>query len=116
MPKRGDFLMIQHKHDDGVYIKNIAGELGVHPRSASRALKRGGAPTGKRPRARGSILDPYKPAIDRLLSEWVWNAMVIQRELQAKVYPGEISLIRAYIRPMNSIKATLFITFPAVIL
>ena len=35
MLKRGDYLMIQHKHDDGVYIKDIAegtpqdGESGV---------------------------------------------------------------------------------------
>ena len=65
--------MIQHKHDDGVYIKDIAEELGVHPRTVSRALRRGGAPTGKRPRARGSILDPYKPALDRLLQAGVWT-------------------------------------------
>ena len=45
MLKREDYLMIQHKHDDGVYIKDIAEELGVHPRTVSRALKRGGAPT-----------------------------------------------------------------------
>ena len=34
MLKRGDYLMIEHKHDDGVYIKDIAeepqdGESGV---------------------------------------------------------------------------------------
>ena len=38
MLKRGGYLMIQHKHDDGVYIKDIAGELGVHPKTVSRAL------------------------------------------------------------------------------
>ena len=66
MLKRGDYLMIQHKHDDGVYIKDIAGELGVHPRTVSRALRRGGAPTGKRPRARGSILG--KTGTDHVLA------------------------------------------------
>ena len=106
MLKRGDYLMIQHKHADGAYIKDLAGELGVHPRTVSRALKRGGAPTGKRPRARGSILDPYKPAIDRLLQVGVWNAMVIQRELQGQGYPGEVSLIRAYIRPKRPLRAS----------
>ena len=40
MLKREDYLMIQHKHDDGVYIKDIAEELGVHPKTVSRALKR----------------------------------------------------------------------------
>ena len=106
MLKRGDYLMIQQEHDDGVYIKDIAGELGVHPRTVSRALKRGGAPAGKRPRARGSILDPYKPAIDRLLQAGGWNAMVIQRELQGQGYPGEVSLIRAYIRPKRPLRAS----------
>ena len=106
MLKRGDYLMIEHKHDDGVYIKDIAEELGVHPKTVSRALKRGSAPPGKRPRARGSILDPYKPAIDRLLQAEVWNAVVIQRELQDQGYPGEVSLIRAYIRPKRPLRAS----------
>ena len=106
MLKRGDYLMIQQKHDDGVYIKDIAGELGVHPKTVSRALKRGGAPTGKRPRARRSILDPYKPAIDRLLQAGVWNALVILRELQEQGYPGEVSLIRAYIRPKRPLRTS----------
>ena len=46
MLKRGDYLRIQQKHDDGMYIKDIAGELGVHPKTVSWALKRGGAPSG----------------------------------------------------------------------
>ena len=77
----------------------------MHPKTVSRALKRGGAPSGKRPRARGSILDPYKPALDRLLQAGVWNAVVIQRELQDQGYPGEVSLIRAYIRPKRPLRA-----------
>ena len=31
--------------------------------------------------------------------------MVIQRELQAPGYPGEVSLIRTYIRPMRPLHA-----------
>lgn len=45
MLQRGDYLMIQQKHNDGVSIKDLAEELGVHPKPVSRALKRGGAPT-----------------------------------------------------------------------
>ena len=41
MLKREDYLMIQHKHDDGVYIKDIAEELGVHPRTVSRGVEEG---------------------------------------------------------------------------
>jgi len=38
MLKREDYLMIQQKYQHGVYIKDIAGELGVHPKTVSRAL------------------------------------------------------------------------------
>jgi len=64
----------------------------------SRALKRGSAPAGRR-RKRGSKLDPYLPAVDRLLAEGVWNAVVIFREIQAAGYPGCITVLKDYIRP-----------------
>lgn len=66
----------------------------MHPKTVSRALKRGGAPSRKRPRARKSILDPYKPVIDRLLQAGVWNALVILRELQ--VFSAIVSLTSYY--------------------
>ena len=56
--------MIQERIAQGVYVKDVAAELGVHPRTISRALRRGGAPSGRRPRARVSKLDPYKPIIE----------------------------------------------------
>ena len=55
MLKRGDYLMIQHKHDDGVYIKDIAEELGVHPRTVSRALRRGRRPIRETGRGPGGV-------------------------------------------------------------
>lgn len=33
----------------GVYVRDIAAEMGVHPRTVSRALRSGGAPPGQRP-------------------------------------------------------------------
>ena len=60
MLKRGDYLMIQHKHDDGVYIKDIAEELGVHPRTVSRALRRGSAPTWETAAGPGQYSGPVQ--------------------------------------------------------
>ena len=65
---------------------DIAAEIGVHPKTVSRALERGGAPEKKRKR-RSSKLEPYKSTVDRLLSEGVWNAIVILRKLTT--IPGE---------------------------
>jgi transposase len=104
MLKREDWMMIQEKRTKGVYIKDIAAELGVHSKTVSRALARGGAPSGKRPRARRSKLDPFKPTVDRLLGEGVWNAVVILRELQSKGYAGGASILRDYIRPKRALR------------
>ena len=63
--------MIHERIAQGVYVKDIAEELGVHPRTVSRALRRGGSPPGQRPGVRKSKLDPYKPMVDRLLGEGI---------------------------------------------
>jgi transposase len=103
MLKKEDFAMIKALDRQGIYLKDIADELGVHPRTVRRALDRGGAPTPERKRL-GSKLDPYKPQIDRLLKENVWNAMVILREIQADGYPGGIALVRRYIEPKRALR------------
>jgi transposase len=103
--RKRDWLMIQERIEQGVYVKDLAAELGVHPRTVSRALRRGGAPPGRRPLARKSKLDPYKPQVDRLLGEGVWNARVIWRELQAAGYQGKDSILRDYIRPKRPLRA-----------
>ncbi len=105
MLKREDWMMIQQKVKQGVYLKDIAAELDVHPRTVRRALQRGGAPSGRRPRARQRKLDPYKPLVDRWLADGVWNAVVILREIQAQGYAGGVSILRDYIRPKRALRA-----------
>lgn len=90
--------MIKTLKQRGVYTKDIAAELGVHPRTVSRALQRGSAPARKR-KKRASKLDPYKAEIDRLLAEGVWNGVVILRAIQALGYSGGHTILRDYIQP-----------------
>ncbi len=93
-----DVLMIKTQAKRGVYQKDIAAELGVHPKTVSRALKRD--TLGPQPRTpRASKLDPFKPTIDRLLAENVWNTVVILREIQALGYTGGSSILSAYVTP-----------------
>ena len=82
MIRKEDWLMIKAMSERGVYQKEIAEEVGVHPRTIRRALQQGGPPRGKRSKARKSKLDPYKGKIDELLQQGVWNGMVILREIQ----------------------------------
>ncbi|MBW2021018.1 MAG: IS21 family transposase [Deltaproteobacteria bacterium] len=104
MIRKEDWMNIQAQIGRGVYQKDIARELGVHPKTISRALKRGGPPRGKRPRARRSKLDPFKPFIDQMLRENVWNAVVILREIQLKGFSGEVTILRDYIKPKRPLR------------
>ncbi len=98
-----DYLVIKTLKARGVYNVDIAAELGVHPKTVSRALRRGGAPNPAR-KKRSSKLDPYKERIDQLLGEGVWNAVVILREIQALGYDGQSSILRDYIRPKRTLR------------
>lgn len=104
MLRKEDFAVIKALKARGVYQKDIAAQLGVHPKTVTRALQRGEAPKPIRMR-RGSKLDPYKPMVDRLLQEGVWNAVVILRELQAQGYTGSRTMLREYIAPKRALRA-----------
>lgn len=99
-------MYIKAQIDRRVYKKDIAQALGVHPRTVARALKRGGAPSGKRPGARRSKLDPFKPLVDELLREGVWNTVVIYRKIQERGYEGGISILRYYIHPKRPLRVS----------
>jgi len=103
MLKKEDFAVIKALRQRGVYLEDIAADLGVHPKTVSRALKRGAAPERRQPK-RGSKLDPYKPRVDYLLSEGVWNAVVIWREIQAEGYSGGLTILREYVQPKRALR------------
>ena len=103
MLRKEDFAVIKALKKRDVYVKDIAAELGVHPKTVSRALQRGSAPSAGGRRGT-SKLDPYKPTIDRLLGEGVWNAMVILREIKAEGYPGGMTILRQYVGPKRALR------------
>lgn len=104
MLSQEDYIVIKALKARGVYQKDIAAELGVHPKTVSRALRRGNAPEATR-KKRGSKLDPYKAKVDELLAEGVWNGVVILREIQALGYEGGRTLLREYIAPKRMLRA-----------
>ena len=73
--------MIKALHDRGVYQQDIAQQVGVHPKTVSRALARNAAPSGTRQK-RGSKLDGYKKTVDRLLAEAAAAGAVITKLAQ----------------------------------
>ena len=104
MLRKEDFAVIKALDQRGVFLKDIAAEVGVHPRTVSRALKRGSAPERER-KKRGSKLDEYKEKVDELLSQGVWNTVVMLRELQAQGYQGSRTILREYVKPKRVLRA-----------
>ena len=104
MLDKEDWMHIKAQIERGVYQRDIARELGVHPKTVSRALRHGGPPSGKRPGARCSKLDPFKPFVDDLLRQNVWNAVVIYREIEQRGYPGGLTVLRGYIHPKRPLR------------
>ncbi len=103
MIRKGDYVQIQALAKAGVYQKDIAAKLGVHPKTVSRAIARNGAPKGRQ--ERGLVkLAPYMAQVDQLLSEDVWNAVVIVRLLKAKGYTGSISQLKRYMSPKRVLR------------
>lgn len=103
MLNQEDYIVIKTLKKRGVYNKDIAEELGIHPRTVSRALQRGSEPVRNR-KKRSSKLDAYKPQIDQLLEEGVWNAVVILREIEAQGYEGKSTILRDYIQPKRKLR------------
>jgi transposase len=102
MLKKEDFAVIKALAQRGVYQQDIAAQLGVHPKTVSRALARGGPPAPARPR--DSKLDPFKAQVDQLLADGVWNSVVILRRLQAAGYTGSSTILREYIAPKRILR------------
>lgn len=99
-----DYWMIQEQHEKGVYLKDIAQALGVHPKTVRRALQRGGPPSRRRRREKYAKLKPFLWKVDALLSEQVWNAEVIYREIQTLGYRGKATVLRDYIQPKRALR------------
>jgi transposase len=104
MLSKEDFAVIKALSVRGVYQKDIAEQLGIHPKTVSRALQRGSEPKRERVR-RACKLDPYKRLVDELLQAGVWNGKVILRELQAAGYNGGYTMLLEYIAPKRTLRS-----------
>ncbi len=85
----------------GLSIRKIAALRGVSRNAVRRALRSVAPPTGKRRRAKGVALEPYKHQIAAWLSHEVtsqWTAERIFDELQERGYGGGRTVVKEYVR------------------
>lgn len=79
---------------------DIAHQIGCCERTVAREV----APTGRVTKPRASKLDPFKPIIDQLLADNVWNAEMIFQLFREQGYAGGSTLVLRYIQPKRVLR------------
>lgn len=110
MINREEFFMIHRLRNQGRYLNDIAHDAQCSVSTVQRALKQDTPSPSRQITVNGpSKLDSYKPTIDAMLANNIWNGVVIFAELKSKGYTGGITILRDYIKPkrvMRLSKAT----------
>jgi transposase len=92
------FSKIHDCHDrQGLTIAQTARSLGLHRSTVATWLARARFEP-RRSRKRGSVLDPFKPRITRMLYCDPCSAQKIFQRLRKEGYRGGISILRDYVR------------------
>ena len=92
------FSKIHDCHDrQGLTIAQTARALGLHPQTVSAWLARPRFEPRRSP-PRGSVLDPFKPRITRLLDTHPYSAQQIFQRLREEGYCGGMTILRDYVR------------------
>ena len=98
-----DWVMIKHMHKQGVPKTRIASELGLDPKTVSKAINEDKTPDGKR-QSRGSILDPYKDYIRQRLDKYDLTGTRLLREIGERGYTGSYTIVKDYVRQVKGAK------------
>jgi transposase len=100
---------IHRLHDfERLSDRAIARRLHTSGRTVKKALSLS-EPPSQRLSPRGSILDPYKPAIDELLSRYPdLSAVRVREEISKAGYPGELTLVRNYLREVRPARGRVY--------
>jgi transposase len=103
------FAKIHDCHDrQGLTIAQTARVLGLHPQTVATWLKRARFEP-RRSRPRGSILDPFKSRITRLLDSHPYSAQQIVQRLREEGYEGGVTILRDYVRRIRAPKRPVYL-------
>jgi hypothetical protein len=96
------FAKIHDCHDrQGLTIAQTARALGLDPKTVATWVARPSFEP-RRSRARGSVLDPFKPHITRLLDTHLYSAQRIFQRLREEGYRGGVTILRDYVRRIDA--------------
>ena len=95
--------MIREKAQKGKSAYAIGKELNISKNTAQKYIER---PDAGRPKIdRYSKLDKYKPTLHDLMSQGIFNCIVLLDRLREAGYDGGITILKEYIHPFRPAKA-----------
>jgi transposase len=92
----------------GLTIAQTARALGLDPRTVATWVARSRFEP-RRSRPRGSVLDPFKPRITRLLDTHPYSAQQIFQRLREDGYRGGVTILRDYVRRIRPTKRPVYL-------
>jgi transposase len=98
------FDILQLKRQ-GLSLSQIAALTGFNRRTIRKYLTQPDTPRYGPRRPRPTKLDPFKPHLERRLSQGVWNATVLLRELRERGYDGGYTALKDFLRPLRTAAA-----------
>lgn len=92
------YQQVMALHHQGVSLRNISRQLGIH-RATARSFLRAGSFPERAARTYPQKVNQYIPYLQRRWSEGCRNASQLQREVQAQGYRGSVHMVRRLVAP-----------------
>ena len=105
MIRSGLIIMIKDFAAKGKSAGEISREIGVSENTARKYMRHPARPHGLKGRSKPSKLDPYKPYLQELMNQGIFNCVVLMERIQAKGYNGSMTILKDYVQPFRPAKA-----------
>jgi transposase len=92
----------------GLTVAQTARALHLHPRTVAKWSARSQFER-RRPQARASMLDAFKPSITRLLDTYPYSAVQIFQRVREEGYGGGLTILRDYVRRIRPPKRPVYL-------
>jgi transposase len=101
MLRGGKVKQIYELHGQGLSVRRSAKILGLSRNSVRKYLRSPGIPQPKPRAPRKSKLDPYASYVRQRVGEGVENCVVLLRELRARGYTGQYTVLKDFVQPLR---------------
>ncbi len=101
MIRSGLINMIRENVRKGKSAHAVGKELGISKNTAKKYMHQPKTEHGLKGRTRPTKLDPFKPQINEMMENGIFNCVVILERLQDMGYTGGITIIKDYVKPFR---------------